>query len=152
MDTAPLRCDAVVISSHDVACGIFNFGNISGANQPLRANHANFNLGHRINIQGAHLLSFSPAFSSLHPAHCLPRPPTRGTERVLVQSHSSCVLHIEKNHCYWLTARTLSVKRIIDTTGRLSRCSSSSSWGPGANPESDFNRVSESRCHQGRIQ
>jgi len=100
MDTAPLRCDAVVISSHDVACGIFNFGNISGANQPLRANHANFNLGHRINIQGAHLLSFSPAFSSLHPAHCLLRPPTRGTERVLVQSHSSRVLHIEKNHCY----------------------------------------------------
>jgi hypothetical protein len=28
-------------------------GNISGANQPLRANRANFNLGQRINIQGA---------------------------------------------------------------------------------------------------
>ena len=27
-------------------------GNISGANQPLRANYANFNLGRRINIQG----------------------------------------------------------------------------------------------------
>ena len=27
-------------------------GNISGANQPLRANYANFNLGHQINIQG----------------------------------------------------------------------------------------------------
>jgi len=27
-------------------------GNISGANQPLRANRANFNLGHQINIQG----------------------------------------------------------------------------------------------------
>ena len=26
-------------------------GNISGANQPLCANHANFNMGHRINIQ-----------------------------------------------------------------------------------------------------
>ena len=27
-------------------------GNISGANQPLRANRANFNLGHLIHIQG----------------------------------------------------------------------------------------------------
>ena len=27
-------------------------GNISGANKSLRANRANFNLGHRINIQG----------------------------------------------------------------------------------------------------
>ena len=27
-------------------------GNISGANQPLRANCANFNLGRQINIQG----------------------------------------------------------------------------------------------------
>ena len=27
-------------------------GNISGANQPLRANYENFNLGHQINIQG----------------------------------------------------------------------------------------------------
>ena len=26
-------------------------GNISGANQPLRANRVNFNLSHRINIQ-----------------------------------------------------------------------------------------------------
>ena len=26
-------------------------GNISGANQPLRANYENFNLGHQINIQ-----------------------------------------------------------------------------------------------------
>jgi len=30
-----------------------NLGNISSANQPLSANHANFNLGYRINIQGA---------------------------------------------------------------------------------------------------
>jgi hypothetical protein len=29
------------------------YENISGANQPLRANRANSNLGHRINIQGA---------------------------------------------------------------------------------------------------
>jgi len=29
-----------------------NKGNILGANQPLRANRANFNLGHQINIQG----------------------------------------------------------------------------------------------------
>ena len=29
------------------------FGNISGANQSFHANRANFNLGHRINIQGA---------------------------------------------------------------------------------------------------
>ena len=27
-------------------------GDILGANQPLRANYGNFNLGHRINIQG----------------------------------------------------------------------------------------------------
>jgi len=27
-------------------------GNISGSNQPFRANRANFNLGHQINIQG----------------------------------------------------------------------------------------------------
>ena len=27
-------------------------GNISGANQPLRANYGNFNLDHQINIQG----------------------------------------------------------------------------------------------------
>ena len=27
-------------------------GNISGANQPIRGNYANFDLGHRINIQG----------------------------------------------------------------------------------------------------
>jgi len=27
-------------------------GNILGANQPFRANYGNFNLGHRINIQG----------------------------------------------------------------------------------------------------
>ena len=30
----------------------FKCGNISGANQPIRANRANFNLGHWINIQG----------------------------------------------------------------------------------------------------
>jgi len=27
-------------------------GNISGANQPIRGNYVNFNLGHRINILG----------------------------------------------------------------------------------------------------
>ena len=30
----------------------FFYGNISGANQPLRANYGNFNLSHQINIQG----------------------------------------------------------------------------------------------------
>jgi len=29
---------------------LFSDGNISGANQPLRANYKNFNLGHQINI------------------------------------------------------------------------------------------------------
>ena len=28
------------------------YGNVSGANQPLRANYGNFNLSHWINIQG----------------------------------------------------------------------------------------------------
>ena len=32
--------------------GALFIGNISGANQSLRANRVNFNLGHRINIQG----------------------------------------------------------------------------------------------------
>ena len=35
--------------SHDVLLE----QNISGANQPLRANYENFNLDHQINIQGA---------------------------------------------------------------------------------------------------
>ena len=29
------------------------FGNVFGTNQPLRKNYENFNLNHRINIQGA---------------------------------------------------------------------------------------------------
>ena len=30
----------------------FIYGNVLGANQSLRANYENFNLGHQINIQG----------------------------------------------------------------------------------------------------
>ena len=30
---------------------IYIYGNISGANQPLRVNYGNLNLGHQINIQ-----------------------------------------------------------------------------------------------------
>ena len=45
------RFDLIFIV-HIMLATSHNIGNVSGANQPLRASYENFNLSHWINIQG----------------------------------------------------------------------------------------------------
>lgn len=51
-----LFCNTIKLST-------FEFGNVSGGNQPLRENYRSFNLGHKILIQGDAQVGMAPVDS-----------------------------------------------------------------------------------------